>query len=761
MKKITCIFVLSVLCFCAFTNKVAGQIWVGSLVAENAEGKMIYYDIVKATETAPLTACVVQSYSNNEYFGEITIPESVTFESQTCPVTAIGNYAFSDCRNLTSITLPATVTSIGYRAFYNCYNLSSITIPESVTSIDGDAFEYTAWLQNQPVGVLYVNNILYKYVGTIVSDPDSGYKTIHIRQGTTTICDYAFANQTLLDSIFIPNTVTHIGYRAFYNCSKLSFINVSSTLMTTRQEAFHNTKWWIDRFDGPVYLGNMLYAYKGTMPPNTSIDIPDGVTSINNWAFSDYNTLKSVNIPNSVILIGDAAFIYSALETVNLGNVSSIGAGAFYNCIYLKTLTIPESVTSIGNSAFCNCESLTSVNFNAKNCETAASSDDWLYATFRSSKLTAINIGNRVTRIPDYIFYDCTAIKEVVIPESVTRIGKYAFWSCPMTSITCKAVIPPVLGSASFNSSKIPVIIPCESYYDYKNSQWGNYFINFNNTDWLQEICMVSVDENNHSQIVWKRNREVVSYNIYREGARSGQYDLIANVPSDDVNVYTDGTSADLGYASQYKVLGVDSCGVENLHSNPHTTIHLSINQGGNNHWWNLIWTPYIGIEYDAYNIYRSTNGAAGMQLLATIPGSRTSYTDFYAPVGDVYYVVEIVPKNLCADETQQSSFLLRSNASLSTIRSNIATNVVRTTGIEDKVLQEINLYPNPVKEAINISGIPENAMIEITDLSGRTVGTAIYHASKNSTETINVVHLPAGVYIVKIGNYKAKFVKQ
>ncbi len=137
----------------------------------------IYY--LKNGSKATVTYKGTNSWSHNTYSGTVNIPSTVTYDGTTYSVTSISDYAFYECRGLTSVTIPSSVTTIGYGAFSGCRGLTSVTIPSSVTIIGGGAFYGTAWFDNQPDGIVYAGLVAYRYKGTMPNNT-----SITIEDGT-------------------------------------------------------------------------------------------------------------------------------------------------------------------------------------------------------------------------------------------------------------------------------------------------------------------------------------------------------------------------------------------------------------------------------------------------------------------------------------------------------------------------------------------------------------------------------------------------
>ena len=251
---------------------------------------------------------IIETSSNTLITGCSTtiIPESVT---------GIGYGAFNGHSGLLAITIPEGVTSFGLGAFSYCNSLTNLTIPESVTSIGEQAFEGCSSLTAIaiPEGVTSIRYRSFHGCSNLIE--------ITLPENVTSIGAQAFEGCSSLTAINIPEGVTSIGYYAFYDCSSLTAITIPEGVTSIGSYAFYNTAWYNNQPDGVIYIGKVLYNYKGTMPENTTIEVKEGTVSIS--------------------------------------------PSAFYNCSSLTSITIPESVTSIEYNAFDGCYALTAITCHA------------------------------------------------------------------------------------------------------------------------------------------------------------------------------------------------------------------------------------------------------------------------------------------------------------------------------------------------------------------------------------------------------------
>ena len=275
----------------------------------------------------------------------------------------------------------------------------------------------------------------------------TGLTLVSLTNGLSSIGQNAFRYCTGLTSITIPQSVTFIGDRAFNNCSSLISVAFNADSCTTSGGRIYPS-------GGGIMVGAAFHGCDNI----TNVTFGNNVTIIPKYLCKDLTRLTSVTIPNSVISIDSSAFYgCSGLTSVTIGNnVTSIGENAFNGCSGLTSVTIPSSVTSIGPGAFCNCRGLTSVTIS--NSVTSIGQEAFL----NCSGLTSVTIPNSVTSIDNGTFYGCSGLTSITIPNSVTSIGDWAFSNCSsLTSITIPNSVTSI-GDRAFDncSSLTSVTIP-------------------------------------------------------------------------------------------------------------------------------------------------------------------------------------------------------------------------------------------------------------------------------------------------------------
>ena len=377
----------------------------------------ICYELNEWSKNAGVTAKAVK------YSGSITIPSTIIYNDVTYDVTYIGQEAFSDCPDLTSVTIPNSVESIGWNAFGCCYGLTSITIPNSVRDIGNAAFLCCDGLTSVTLGNSVEN------IGDNAFFCCSNLTSINIPELVTSIGDQAFQSCYRITSINIPRSVTKIGDDAFNICSGL--ISISVEKGNTVYDCRDNCNAIIETNSNKLIAG-----CKNTV-------IPNSVTEIGQGAFCYCIEMKSIVIPNSVTTIGRHAFSgCTKLESIVIPNsVTTIESYAFSGCSNLKSVTIGKNVTSIGTNAFGwqgnqGCSALASVTILAKIPPAKDSSIDYVkaFTTYETlhvlpgckAAYEAADEWNRFTIVEDAVdlAMETTGISNV-ITDKILKDGKY------------------------------------------------------------------------------------------------------------------------------------------------------------------------------------------------------------------------------------------------------------------------------------------------------------------------------------------------
>lgn len=365
----------------------------------------IFYNIISFDDmTCEVTR---DDEGHTRYEGEVVIPGTITYNGRTLTVARIGEEAFRQAP-ITSITIPSTVTYVGLRVFMDCDKLTKVVIEDGDTPLRFYSSIYTEYpfgeircemFHDCPLNYVYLGRPVFYSTGG-----DDRYRNLNPFYG----------NETLRE-VVVGNSCTEMCDYTFRDCENLEKVTLGNSLVRIGKEAFCGCV--IQDVNIPnsvVTIGEYAFG-RGNGSGPVSVNLGNSVDTIGNSAFYGGN-FSEIRIPNSVRYIGAQAFQHSKLKNIVFGNsVEFIGDYAFSRCNELEEITIPNTVKEFGEYMFQECKSLVKV-----------------------------TIGNSVPSLGRSTFEGCENLEELVIGGAVSTIGKNAFSGCTaLSSIYVNNPVPP------------------------------------------------------------------------------------------------------------------------------------------------------------------------------------------------------------------------------------------------------------------------------------------------------------------------------
>lgn len=265
----------------------------------------------------------------------------------------IGERAFENCASLESISLPDGLTEIYGGVFNSCKSLVHIDLPKNLTILGESAFSDCVCLEKieVPEAVVKIDDLAFNGCTNLTK--------IVLHEGLRKIGKGAFKNCRNLKQIELPISLSSIGDAPFRGCESIKSIHVDPKNRYYKSEP--NKR---EGSDHVLFNKNksVIVAYPASSR-EVQYDIPDSVTVISDWAFSECKKLNRITIPDSVSEIGEGAFCNCVLldEVEIPDSVEKIDDCAFRGCASLEKVIIPSSVKDLGWGLFDGCEGAVTV----------------------------------------------------------------------------------------------------------------------------------------------------------------------------------------------------------------------------------------------------------------------------------------------------------------------------------------------------------------------------------------------------------------
>lgn len=416
------------------------------------------------------------------------------------------------------LVIPETVTTLGYRMCYGCTNLKEVNLPDNISVIPDYAFEKCTLLEkiNIPQSLVQIRNDAFAESGIKeFIAPDSfkeiwGYafkdcknlEKVDLNK-TTSIGDMSFENCTKLSSIVLPNTLVELGTHVFSGCTLLNNIKMPSNPIEITNTFIYGSGYYNDAKNwenGILYVDNYLITTNNDLLNQQSINVkegtiviainaftnngkklksivlPEGLKIIGSSAFSSLYSLSQINIPSSVISIGNNAFGSTDLYE----NQSNWENGGFYidnwllavENVKMTEFTVKEGTVGVSDGK--SDTSLFPTKATSISSLTLPSTLKYIgNRSFARLKITSLELPETLETMKEGAFMTCAFLESVNLEDCINlkSIGNQAFSNCAIKEITIPSNVL-VMGELIFNHNSVDLLVHCQ--FSEKPEGWNN-----------------------------------------------------------------------------------------------------------------------------------------------------------------------------------------------------------------------------------------------------------------------------------------------
>jgi len=420
-------------------------------------------------------------------FGQCSALTKFDCSDYSCKLETIGDHAFDYCGNLTDFGVMYSVDSIGEGAFTYCTKLASLDFGPGLTYIGAEAFYWCPLTSVRlPYGLTEINSDVFHY---------TALESIDLPNNVTVIKNSAFHGSSSIATVVIPKSVTSIEANAFVICGGITDVYFTGTEEEWNAIAIDPTG------NEDLLNANIHFNFVRTVLSGTHGDDVEWVLYENGLmeftgtgAMTDCDgesTMPEWHYYNDVFYELPA---YMMIKKIVIADgITTIGDYAFQGCNNLAEAVIPASVTSIGDYAFCSISGLESIyigdgvtsigsyafGFNdIKEIELNDVLKEIGSSAFYKCDITSIDLPDSLETIGDHAFDECSYLTQITIPEKVTEIPAAAFADCTsLTSITLSSGITSI-GQWAFDTTSALTDV----YFYGTEEEWNRIAIADNNT---------------------------------------------------------------------------------------------------------------------------------------------------------------------------------------------------------------------------------------------------------------------------------------